>query len=163
MTERAIHIRKANSSEIGGIRELLTRCDLPAEDLELDKTCLLVALQDQKLIGTAGIELYPPYALLRSVAVAAQFRGTGIGGRLTRAAIEQAKARNIHKMYLLTLTAESFFKRFGFCTISRKQVPQSVLQSSQFQHVCPSSAVVMVLDMRPLPENHVTNPEGGVP
>jgi amino-acid N-acetyltransferase len=46
-------------------------------------------------------------------------------------------------VYLLTTTAERFFRTFGFERIERAAVPQSVQTSIEFTSACPSSATVM--------------------
>jgi amino-acid N-acetyltransferase len=70
-------------------------------------------------------------------------RGTGLGNRLTAAAIEDARRRALPALYLLTTTAERFFPRFGFERISRDDVPASVQASIEFREACPASALVM--------------------
>ena len=70
-------------------------------------------------------------------------RGTGLGVRLTEAAIARARAGRVPALYLLTTTAERFFPRFGFTPITREDVPDSVRSSVEFQSACPASAIVM--------------------
>ena len=71
-------------------------------------------------------------------------RGTGLGGRLTAAAIEEAQRLQLPALYLLTTTAEEFFPRFGFERITSHEVPDSVKQSIEFREACCASAVVML-------------------
>ena len=59
-------------------------------------------------MGSAALELYADGALLRSVAVAPQWQGRGLGHALTDAAIRLARDRHVPAIYLLTTTAERF-------------------------------------------------------
>jgi amino-acid N-acetyltransferase len=49
----------------------------------------------------------------------------------------------INALYLLTMTAEHYFPRFGFETISRDAVPSDIAGTLEFQRACPASATVM--------------------
>jgi amino-acid N-acetyltransferase len=91
--------------------------------------------------------MYRDGALLRSVAVDASVRGSGLGLRLTDAALAMARERGAPAVYLLTTTAERFFPRFGFSRVPREHVPATIRESVEFTSACPASAVVM---MRPL-------------
>ena len=99
------------------------------------------------VVGCAAIEPYDGAGLLRSVAVAEPQRGSGLGMRLTEAAIRLAEARGIRALYLLTETAAGFFPRFGFRPIPRDEVAPAVRQSIEFTRACPASAMAMVKEL----------------
>lgn len=97
--------------------------------------------------GTAvgGFEFYGEDALLRSVAVDAEHRGSGIGGLLTDALLKIAKERGVLRVWLLTETAETFFQRKGFRRVERSTITNTALLASpEFTHVCASTAACMV-------------------
>ena len=75
-------------------------------------------------------------------------RGTGLGVRLTEAALALAVERGVRSVYLLTETAGEFFPRFGFRTVTRDEVNPAVKASEEFSSLCPESAQVMVLDLQ---------------
>ena len=52
-------------------------------------------------------------------------------------------ARGIDALYLLTMTAEHYFPRFGFATLVRDNVPREIAESLKFASACPASATVM--------------------
>jgi amino-acid N-acetyltransferase len=101
-----------------------------------------------RVVGCAALELYGCVALLRSVAAARDLRGTGLGWRLTEAALELFRHLDVEEAYLLTETADLFFPRFGFRPILRSEVPRSIQRSVEFTSACPASARAMVLDLR---------------
>ena len=136
-------ISPATPVDLPAILELLDRSKLPRAGLDEHVTTTLVAKEGKRLVGTAALELYGDCALLRSVAVAADRRGQGLGLTLTAAALDLARRRGVHTVYLLTETAGEFFPRFGFRPISRTEVAEAVLRSTEFTTACPQSALVM--------------------
>jgi amino-acid N-acetyltransferase len=104
------------------------------------------------VVGSAALEVYADGALLRSVAVAPELQGQGIGRSLTESAIALGESLNARALYLLTTTAETYFPRLGFERIDRDAVPNGVRTSIEFTSACPSSATVMRRDLRLLHE-----------
>jgi len=137
-------ITPAAPADLTAIVELLAASKLPRAGIEDHVASTLVARHDSGVVGTAALELYGSAALLRSVAVATQLRGQGLGAALTVAALDLARRRDVRTVYLLTETAGQFFPKFGFAAITRAQVEPVVLASLEFTTACPKSALVMV-------------------
>ena len=136
-------IEAARPTDAADVLRLLSQNRLPLEGLEEHLATTLVARQEGRIVGSAALELYEEGALLRSLAVAAEQQGCGLGHELTKAAIRLAQNLRAPAIYLLTTTAEKFFPRFGFEHIARDEVPISVQASVEFTSACPSSATVM--------------------
>lgn len=138
-----LRIERARDGDLDAVRRLLAAHHLPLDGLDDHVATLLVARQDDIVVGAAALEVYRDGALLRSLAVAAELRGRGLGRDLTDAAIRMARELDVAALYLLTTTAERFFPKFGFQRIERGDVPPSVRESVEFRSACPASAVVM--------------------
>jgi amino-acid N-acetyltransferase len=136
-------IKRAEPGDVNDLMRLLEQNHLPTEGLHHHLETALIARQNGQLVGSAALEIYPDGALLRSVAVAPELQGRGLGHDLTDAAIRLAHELNAPAVYLLTTTAERFFPKFGFERIARVDVPASVQTSIEFTSACPSSATVM--------------------
>lgn len=136
-------IEVASPGDASEILRLLSQSGLPLDGLEDHLATTLVAREEGRIVGSAALELYQGGALLRSVAVAAELQGSGLGHELTNAAIRLAQSLQAPAIYLLTTTAERFFPKFGFERIARENVPISVQASVEFTSACPSSATVM--------------------
>jgi len=136
-------ISPATPADLPAIFELLQRSALPRDGLDAHVATTLVARDANGLVGTAALELYGTAALLRSVAVAAEQRGRGLGAALTATALDLARRRGVRTVYLLTETAAEFFPRFGFRPIPRADVDPAVRRSAEFTTACPASALVM--------------------
>ena len=138
-----VELRGARSDDLPEVLALLRKAELPSAGVSETFSNFFVAEQEGRLIGAAGLEIYGPSALLRSVVVEDEWRGTGVGGRLIDLALGEARVRGIQDVFLLTTTAENYFPRFGFACVAREEVSESVTCSMEFQGACPASAVVM--------------------
>jgi amino-acid N-acetyltransferase len=99
---------------------------------------------DNSPTGLVGVEIYGTDALLRSLVVAETARAQGIGSALVKPVEEYASARRVATMYLLTTTAETFFKRLGYEYIDRSQASLSIGRTSEFASLCPASSAFMI-------------------
>ncbi len=121
---------------------LLKQQKLPVSDITED-TLLYLLMDEEKMIGTAGLDIFDDCALLRSVSVVKEVQGKGYGKTLAEQIEKFAKDSGISCMYLITHTAKDFFDRQGYCAIDRITAPEFIKQTEQFSALCPSSAVVM--------------------
>jgi amino-acid N-acetyltransferase len=139
----SLQIEPATAADGPAIVQLLGSCGLPPDGLLDHMRTAIVARGDNGVVGSAALEVYADGALLRSLAVDATLRGTGLGLRLTEAALDLARTLNVPAVYLLTNTAPGFFPKFGFERIERTHVPDGVRSSIEFRTVCCASAVTM--------------------
>jgi amino-acid N-acetyltransferase len=95
------------------------------------------------LVAVAGLEMCCDDALLRSVAVHPEWRSHGLGRDLIKRIVCHAEERGIRALYLLTMTAEHYFPRFGFERIERTAVPPEIAETLEFKSACPASAITM--------------------
>ena len=131
------------------VKELLASAQLPTSDITPDHMeNFFGAWSGSTLVGVVGIEPYGTVALLRSLAVVAPKRGSGIGSRLLAQAEQYATEREIRSMFLLTTTAESYFGKRGYSTTSREAVPEAIRNTKEFASICPGNAVLMVKHMQ---------------
>ncbi len=140
-------IIEARPHDLPAVLALLRAAGLPQEGVAEHFKEFLVALADDRVVGAAGLELYGEAALLRSVVVHPEWRGRGLGQRLTEAVLKKARARGIREVYLLTKTATAFFPRFGFRPIPREVVNPAVRASVQFETSCSDDEVSMALTL----------------
>ena len=128
-------------------RSLLKASNLPADDLDFTRDVLVGYYEGDALVGTGGLEIYGPYALLRSLSVKMGIRGKSVGTTITEYLLDEARKRKLKGIYLLTETAHGFFQKKGFKDVPRNAVPEEVKQSAEFSKLCPESAAVMCLDL----------------
>ncbi|WP_135257397.1 GNAT family N-acetyltransferase [Thermus caldilimi] len=131
-------IRPLLPGEWATARALLQEAHLPLEGLEATRLFLLE--EEGHPLGLVGYEGYPPFALLRSLGVAKEFRGQGLGLCLLRFAINEVKKRGFKEAYALTQTIPVLLIREGSVEVPRQKAPPPLLVSQEFQGACPASA-----------------------
>jgi amino-acid N-acetyltransferase len=144
----SVTLRPALDSDLRAVEQLLTASGLPVAGVAEALCSFIVAESDARLVGVVGLELCCEHALLRSTAVAPDWRDRGLGRQLVERIIAEAESRNIRALYLLTTTAERYFPSFGFVKSTRAAVPEPVRQTAEFVSACPASATVMCLTLR---------------
>lgn len=129
------------------MESLLARERLPREGVAEHFDTFVVAERGEDVVGAAGLEVHGTLGLVRSVVVAPEAKGQGLGRGLTQQLLAQARARGLEAVYLLTTTAPDFFARLGFERIAREAAPSPLWASAEFQGACPASAIVMRLSL----------------
>ncbi|HYC50362.1 MAG TPA: arsenic resistance N-acetyltransferase ArsN2 [Gemmatimonadaceae bacterium] len=140
-------IRAASTEDLPAIEALLTASELPTAGVRDEVCSFLVAEADMQVVGVVGMERRGRYGLLRSTAVAPEWRGRRVAKQLVERIIAAAEAHGVNALYLLTTTADRYFPSFGFATTTREVVPEDIKESEEFREACPASATVMCLDL----------------
>ena len=119
-------IRAAGEAHIEGILAIVN--DYADQNLMLPRTPeqirrvlphFLVAEHEEQVVGCGSlVRLTAGLTELRSLAVAAEWRSTGLGKRLVEALVEQAREAGFQQVCALTLV-EGFFNKLGFVTVDR--------------------------------------------
>ena len=142
-----INFNYANHEDIPKIVDLLESENLPSHELEENISHFLTAKEGNNLVGVIGFEFYQNYGLLRSFCVDKSYRNLSVGSELFDRAVSLAQLNNIDTIYLLTLTAESYFIGKGFKVIPREGVNELVKSSKEFASICPGTASCLCLDL----------------
>lgn len=147
MVAPALQMRKTTNEDLNAVLRLLKSSDLPLEGVVEHFGYFLVAEYRHQVVGAVGLEHYGDAGLLRSLVVAPEYRGQGLGTRLVEDSLAQAKAAGVTQVYLLTNTAADFFPRFGFQRISREDATAAVRDSAEFTSACCQTAVCLKLEV----------------
>ncbi len=140
-----LRVRSAKLEDLTRIAALLQSADLPTLGVAEHLDTFLVAEETGDVIGSIGLELYGDTALLRSAVVDKQKRSSGIGGLLYEQLLDRARSLNVHRLILLTNTAEEYFRRKGFRAIDQRTVTGPITTSAEFSGACPAHAACMEL------------------
>lgn len=147
MESEAIEIAAARDADVEVIKRLLLDSDLPTAGVDEHWKTFIVAKDGARIVACGGAETYQVAALIRSIAVAPDYRSQGLGRRIVRQLIDRLAWRGLREFYLLTTTAEEYFRKRGFKKIERDEVHPQLMASREFQDACPTSAVCMRLLM----------------
>jgi amino-acid N-acetyltransferase len=129
--------------DLPAVLALLRECRLFETGVPEAIGTFVVARSPRGLLGCAGVELYGELGLLRSVAVSAAARGSGLGSALVARAEQLAAERGVRDLYLLTSTARLFFEKRGYVPVERAAVPTAIAASWEFREGCPLTALPM--------------------
>lgn len=123
---------------------LLESAALPSSDLaDGDMKDFFYAGPADAPVGIVGLQFYGSDALLRSLVVSAAHRARGLGQELVEHAERHARMRGIATVYLLTTTAERFFRSRGYVVTPRESAPPSIRSTPEFATLCPASSVFL--------------------
>lgn len=136
-------IQKLNHTHLPDILALLRDSKLPSEDIDLGIQHFWGLISEDQIVGIGALEISGSSALLRSMAIDKHHQNRGLGKQVLQALVEGAKSEGIKQLYLLTETAEAFFKRNQFKVIERRCVPPEIATMEEFKSICPSSAICM--------------------
>jgi amino-acid N-acetyltransferase len=126
-------LRKARLKDVKVIQKLLTyfagRGEMLSRSLsELYETVrdLYVVEEDGNLLGVCALHIvWENLAELRSVAVCEEAGRRGIGTRLVRACLDEARELGLEKVFCLTYKPD-FFGKFGFRIVDKAELPHKV-------------------------------------
>lgn len=126
-------IRKANITDVKKIQKLVTfyakqNKMLPRSLNELYENIrdFFVYAEGRKIYGACALHIdWEDLAEIKSLAVAKAKGGHGIGVKLLKECLKEAKALKIKKVFALTYIPE-FFKKFGFKVVDRGKLPHKI-------------------------------------
>jgi N-acetylglutamate synthase-like GNAT family acetyltransferase len=140
-----VSIETATDEDVPHIQELLMRENLPT-DVEPHLGYYVVARHLGRVIGCSGMEVYGSYAVLRSLTVDPAYRRSYLSQRLLAARNQLALQQGVTRGYMLTTTIAPIVEAWGYRRIDRSQVPQAILETSEFQNDRCASATVLYWD-----------------
>lgn len=124
--------------------KLLTSADLPISDLTDAHMHHFFYIGPPKApVGLVGVEFHGSDALLRSLVVAPESRSRGAGAQLVERAEAYARDHGAVAVYILTTTAERFFRAHGYVTASREHAPVAIKGTAEFSSLCPASSTFL--------------------
>jgi protein-tyrosine-phosphatase/N-acetylglutamate synthase-like GNAT family acetyltransferase len=116
---------------------------LPTSDLASARREFVAIREQRRVVAAGALQRFGSSALLRSVVVAEDRRGSGLGHAIVLELERLARVARIDRLILLTETAASFFSRHGYQVIERSAAPADVQGSEEFRSLCPNSATCM--------------------
>ncbi len=156
--------RRAHFDDASGIFTLIQRHTgelvmRSKSDILMNIDRFVVAEADGRIVAAAAWAVLPelgmgkhPSMELKSVAVDAAYRGTGLGRAIVELALEKISAFNPEQVILLTFVPD-FFRKFGFQEVPKEQLMHKLytgcLNCTRYDNpfTCPEIAMAKI--MRP--------------
>ena len=141
MDVQAIH----RGPSLSAVVATLEAASLPASDLTASHIeHFFYCGPEAQPSGLVGLQICGADALLRSLVVVADCRSSGLGSALVAQAESHARMLGAQAIYLLTTTAEAFFKRRGYSSIARDDAPAAIRATREFAEICPASSAFLI-------------------
>jgi amino-acid N-acetyltransferase len=84
-----------------------------------------------EIIACGALHLYGPHlAEVRSIAVAREHQGAGVGSKLIEALLSEARAHQTEQVCLFT-RAPAFFGKLGFVAVPHQSLPDKIFKDCQ--------------------------------
>lgn len=141
-------IEREHPADRSAVEALLAGSGLPLAGLEGPGVRILVAREDDRVIGCAAVETFGDACILRSLAIAPDRRGSGVVRLLIDALLAEARRTGCSEAYLLTKNVQNLASRYGFEAIPREKVSPAALASPEFGLGCCATAKVMRRPLR---------------
>jgi arsenate reductase len=136
-------IGPASGGDLDGIKRMLVGALLPSRDVGEHDQRFIVASENGRLLGCAGLQVAGQDGLVRSMAVHWTRRNAGLGSRLHRRLLFEAVLAGVKTLYVVTTTAEDFFAGHGFRKVAAHAVPPQLQASEEFTAFVPGGSTVM--------------------
>jgi len=126
-----INLRKAKLSDIKAMQKLveqevkegiiLKRSD---DEVATNIRSYILAFKEKELIGYGALHIHSPsLSEIRSLIVAENARGLGVGKRIVGHCMQEAKDLELKEILVLTYIAD-FFKKMNFKEIEKEKIPE---------------------------------------
>ncbi len=148
-------VEKAHQSDIAGIQKLLNHYAAMGDLLPRTKSDIIdnlehfrVIRRNRVVVACGSLEHFTDeLAEVRSLMVAADIKGGGLGRKIVEDLIETAKRRRVGRVMALTYVPE-FFHKLGFITVNKDIFPEKIwgicVNCYKF-HNCDEIAVLLKL------------------
>jgi amino-acid N-acetyltransferase len=128
-----LKIRKAKISDLKQIHKLINEYAKKEEmiprslsELYENMRDFIVCEYDANICGVCALHImWEDLAEIRSLAVDSEYQKIGIGKKLVRQCLKEAKLLGLKKIFALTYHPE-FFKKLGFVDIDKSSLPQKI-------------------------------------
>lgn len=139
-----ISFEPASGGDVDALKPMLAAALLPSRDVVgPPRQRFVVARQDGRMLGCAGLQVAGEDGLVRSMTVRWTRRNAGLGTRLHQRLLFDAVLAGVRTLYVVTTTAEGFFARLGYRRVTPDQVPAELRRSEEFTAFVPGGGVVM--------------------
>lgn len=126
-------VEAAQQSDVAAIQALLNHYAAMGDLLPRTKTDIIANLthfkvirHQQQVIACGSLEHFTPeLAEIRSLMVASDIKGAGLGRLIVEALIDLARQRKVERLMALTYVPE-FFHKLGFETVDKRIFPEKI-------------------------------------
>lgn len=134
-------VRKATLNDLYSIKQMIQEAGIDDSGVEQGLKHFFVIEDVSKegdspfLVGTVGLEVYPPYGLLRSFVLKKEAWNVKVYLRMMEVVLTYASNLSLKQIYLFAKEASPLLEQLGFLEISPKELPDSIRASQHHQRM----------------------------
>jgi amino-acid N-acetyltransferase len=128
-------LRAARLDDVPTLAALIASADLPPFFIAEYIDGFAIAERDGAIVACGGIELYGDCGVLRSIVVAEEARGLGLGRVVSERLIEAGRTAGVTELYLFTMDAHDFWVHLGFRDVPLRDWSEPPRASWQYQFI----------------------------
>ncbi|MGA8942642.1 MAG: GNAT family N-acetyltransferase [Thermoactinomyces sp.] len=152
-------IRQAEKKDLFQIRKLIKEVGLRDRGIEQHLQHFFIAeIPSQNkgevspMVGVVGMEVYPPYGLIRSFVLERAPWNSKVGVDMIRELLLYAEKMGLSRIYLLAGQSTRFFTQLGFVKMDQKEIPELLHQSEHLlKSMSQGQPMVYHFKKQPLP------------
>ena len=126
-----IEVKKPTLSDIPAMQELVKNeikegviLFRSVDEVATNIRSYILAVEDGKLLGYGALHIHSPrLAEIRSLIVAKEARGRGVGKKLVSYFLKEAESLGVKEVLVLTYLPD-FFRKLGFEEIAKENIPE---------------------------------------
>ncbi|MBA4548124.1 hypothetical protein H1R82_01455 [Thermoactinomyces intermedius] len=133
-------IRQAEKKDLFQIRKLLKEVGLNDRGIEEHLDHFFIAELPaggkgdvSQMVGIVGMEVYPPYGLIRSFVLERAPWNSKVGVHMIQVILSYAEQMGLSRIYLLAGQSTHFFSRLGFVKTGEEHLPEELHQSAHLK------------------------------
>lgn len=115
-------IRKAANKELDIVKSMLNQLDMAVADIDKLIENFMVIELDDKIVGTAGLDIQSPAALIKAVAVLPEYQDQMFDDGLIRSLINFAERRFVRFVFACNPSNEDLYKSIGFKPVASEEM-----------------------------------------
>ncbi|MBA4602945.1 GNAT family N-acetyltransferase [Thermoactinomyces mirandus] len=152
-------IRQAEKKDLFQIRKLIKEVGLRDRGIEQHLHHFFIAevpsVNEGKvspMVGVVGMEVYPPYGLLRSFVLERAPWNSKVGMNMIRILLSYAEKMGLSHIFLLAGQSTRFFTQLGFVKTGQDDIPEELRQSEHLaKSISQGQPMVYAFRKYPLP------------
>ena len=107
-----------------------------------------VCRAEGSVVGCGALHLWSDLAEIRSLAVAEEWRGRGLGRRIVEACLAEARRLHVREVFALTFQPD-FFRKMGFAEVPKERFPHKIWNECvKCPHFPNCGEVALALELR---------------
>ena len=121
-------VRHATQQDVSVIQAMLQKAKVESDEVEKHLHHFFVVEQSEpkEMVGTMGMEVYPPFGVLRSLVLDQAVVNEKLSWQLLQILLSYAESLQLEEVYFIAGSAVNWFQELAFEVVERTQLPKEL-------------------------------------